>query len=308
MTDQPSTAEPAKQPSDQDKDVDVGRMSFGDHLEELRSRLIKALVGLVIATILSLVYARDVLVILCRPLMVVLDAHGIPTSLMAMGVTDPFVNFLKMGLLSGLIIALPWMTYQMWLFVAAGLYSHERRFVKLFGPVSMVLFAGGVAFMYFVVLPIVLNFFITFNESFGMPDLERSGLFGLLFEEEPQVEAKLPEGDWPNLPVVQEDPTEPTLGSVWVNGPDRRLKIKTDAGVLSWPLELEGSVTTVRSEFALQFYISFVLGLALAFGIAFELPVAVVFLALTRIVPARGMAKARRYAIFGIFVATALLT
>jgi sec-independent protein translocase protein TatC len=73
-------------------------------------------------------------------------------------------------------------------------------------------------------------------------------------------------------------------------------------------LELEGSVTTVRSEFALQFYISFVLGLALAFGIAFELPVAVVFLALTRIVPARGMAKARRYAIFGIFVATALLT
>ncbi|MHC4067773.1 MAG: twin-arginine translocase subunit TatC [Planctomycetota bacterium] len=229
MTDQPSTAEPAKQPSDQDKDVDVGRMSFGDHLEELRSRLIKALVGLVIATILSLVYARDVLVILCRPLMVVLDAHGIPTSLMAMGVTDPFVNFLKMGLLSGLIIALPWMTYQMWLFVAAGLYSHERRFVKLFGPVSMVLFAGGVAFMYFVVLPIVLNFFITFNESFGMPDLERSGLFGLLFEEEPQVEAKLPEGDWPNLPVVQEDPTEPTLGSVWVNGPDRRLKIKTEA-------------------------------------------------------------------------------
>jgi len=308
MTDASASEKLEEKPKGPDEDVDAKRMSFGDHLEELRSRLVRALVGLAIASALSLYFGREVLVVLCRPLLVVLDAHGMPPSLMAMGVTDPFVNFLKMGLLTGLIISMPWMIYQVWAFVAAGLYSHERRFVRLFGPVSLVLFAGGVAFMYFIVLPIVLNFFITFNESFGMPDLDRSGLFGILFEEEAPVETKLPEGDWPSIPLVEEDPTDPPLGSVWVHPGERRLKIRTEAGVLAMPLELEGSTTTVRSEFALQFYISFVLALALAFGLAFELPIAVVFLSLTRIAPARAMAKARRYAILGIFVATALLT
>ena len=77
-------------------------------------------------------------------------------------------------------------------------------------------------------------------------------------------------------------------------------------GGFSW--EKTDLADTLRSAFGLQFYVSFVLSLALAFGIAFELPVVVVFLAMTRIVPTRVMARSRRYVIFGIFVSTALLT
>ncbi|HUU83839.1 MAG TPA: twin-arginine translocase subunit TatC [Phycisphaerae bacterium] len=308
-SDPPST--PAPQQPKPDDPVDQVRMSFGDHLEELRTRIIRALIGMLIATVVSLIYSRDVLVILLRPLMVVLDAHGQRPSVMAMGVADPFINFLKMGLLCGLIVSMPWMLYQMWLFVAAGLYSREQRFVKLFGPVSMVLFAAGVAFMYFIVLPIVLNFFVKFNQSFGMPSLERGGLSALLLgKDEPEEEtAPTPlEGDWPSLPLVQKDPTRPAPGSAWVNLTDRRLKVQTDDGLLTLPLEVAETTAPVRSEYGLQFYISFVLSLALAFGIAFELPIAVIFLSATHIVPARAMAKGRRYIIFAIFVASAMLT
>ncbi len=288
-------------------------MSFGDHLEELRSRMTKALVGLAIGAVLSLIFSRDLLVILFRPLLIVLDAHGLRPSLLAMGVADPFVNFLKMGLLGGLIISMPWMLYQIWLFVISGLYVHERRFVKLFGPVSMILFAGGVAFMYFIVLPIVLNFFVTFNQSLAMPTLERSGFARLLLGEEELKEGDQAEltnfgGDWPRFPMVSKDPADPPESAVWINTRERRLKVQTDRGVWSLPLETAQSSAAVRSEYGLQFYVSFVLLLALAFGVAFELPIAVVFLSLTRLVPAQRMAKGRRYIIFGIFVATAMLT
>ena len=180
--------------------------------------------------------------------------------------------------------------------------------VKLFGPLSAVLFATGVIFMYFIVLPVVLNFFITFNQSFGMPSLERSGLAKLLLGNDEQPPAPPVTDDWPSLPVVGADPDEPPAGSVWVNAHQRRLKIQTDGGLLTIPLETADTAAAVRSEFGMKFYISFVLGLALAFGLAFELPIAVMFLSATHLVPARAMAKGRRYVIFGIFVATAVLT
>ncbi|MCP4248597.1 MAG: preprotein translocase subunit TatC, partial [bacterium] len=124
MTDQGDSPKPDKLAPDPDTGVEEFRMSFGDHLDELRSRLVMALIGLVVTTVLSLVYAREVLVVLCRPLLVVLDAHGLPPSLMAIGVTDPFVGYLKMALLSGLIVATPWILHQGWMFIAAGLYAY----------------------------------------------------------------------------------------------------------------------------------------------------------------------------------------
>jgi len=283
-------------------------MSFGDHLEELRSRLIRALLGVCLGTVLSLVFAKHVLALLYRPLLVVLDAHGLQPSLMAIAVADPFMSYLKMAVITGLIVSMPWVLYQVWMFVSAGLYHHEQRFVRLFGPVSLLLFAAGVAFMYAIVLPVVLNFFVRFNQSFGMPELERSGFMKVLLGSEATSQPAEPAVALPVFPVLREDPAEPAPGSVWINSTRRRLCVQTAEEVLVVPLERLGAAAAVSSQFALQFYVTFVLMLALAFGIAFELPIAVLFLAVTRLVSARTMAKARRYVIFGIFVVGAMLT
>ncbi len=290
--------------------VDDARMSFGEHLEELRGRMIKLLVGVVLGTVISLVYSQEVLAIIFRPLMMVLDAQGLPPKLMAVGVSDPFVGFLKIGLICGLIVSMPWILYQLWMFVASGLYAREQRFVKLFGPVSVMLFVAGVAFMYFIVLPIVLSFFVRFNQSFGLPDLSRTGFTRMLLGEadDPAETSAVNVDDLPVFPVASQPPADAPLGATWINPGGRRLCIQTGDGVLSVPLEKLDAVASVSSEFGLKFYISFVLSLSFAFGLAFELPIAVVFLSLTGIVTARQMARTRRYVIFGIFIGGSLLT
>ena len=308
----PVTGAAPPTPPGEDK-TDAARMSFGEHLEELRKRLIRGLLGLVVGTIISLVFARDVLEILYAPLLAVLYAHGHRPSLMSLDPSGPFMAFLKMGVLCGLILSLPWMAYQGWMFVSAGLYKHERRFAGLFGPVSAALFAAGVLFMYFVVLPIVMNFFVGFNERFSLPELGRGGLTGLLLggsgaATTQPAEASPPLEDWFQVPVVAEDPIEPPPGTIWVNAVERQLKVQTSDELWTVPLEKSRTGGAVRSEIGLKFYISFVLTRALAFGIAFELPVAVVFLAMTGIVTTAVMARSRRYVIFSIFIATAILT
>jgi len=308
MADTPSAATSAASSGRSTDDIDHSRMSFGDHLEELRSRLIKALLGLVVTTVLSLVFARQVLAVLYQPLLVVLDMHGLPTSLQALGVSDVFTSYLRMALLTGLVVAVPWMLYQVWMFVAAGLYSHERRFVKLFGPVSLLLFGIGVVFTYYIVLPMCLNFFVIFNQGFTVPELNRSGLFRLMFKAEPPPPAPDTSGDLASVPVLAKDPSDPAPGSMWVNQAERRLKVRTADGTLSMPLELRGASSAIRSEFSLQAYVSFVLSLALGFGIAFELPVAVVFLALTRIAPTRVLGRFRKHIIVFIVIAAGVLT
>jgi Sec-independent protein secretion pathway component TatC len=314
MTDADSpAANAATGPDAAENEADAARMSFGDHLEELRTRMVRGLLGLAVATILSLIFARRVLEILYRPLMAVLEANDQPTSLLALGIADAFLMFLKMSVLCGLIIATPWMVYQAWMFVAAGLYRHEQRFLRLFGPISGALFAAGVLFLYFVVLPIALNFFVSFNSRFLTPELEDGGLTGLLLGRgEPATtqpaDQDIAADDLFQVPVLEVNLTQASPGTIWVNPKDRRLYVQTEDELLTTPLNKGRYPPAVRSEFGLRFYVSFVLTLALAFGIAFEMPVAVVFLAMTGIVTTAMMAKSRRYVIFTIFIASAMLT
>lgn len=203
-------------------------MPFGDHLEELRKRMILAIVGLMVGTILSLVFARRVLEIVYAPLLAALDAHGLEPSLLAVDVSGPFVSYLKMGFLCGLILSLPWIVHQAWAFISSGLYHHEQRFFRLFGPLAAILFATGVLFFYFVVLPIVLNFFISFNAKFGTPDL-RGGLAERLADEDAEGEAasqpaSAPAADVFRVPVYRKDPAQPPEGAVWINETEHRLR------------------------------------------------------------------------------------
>ena len=81
----------------------------------------------------------------------------------ALNVQEAFLTYLKVSFVAGLLFASPWVFYQLWLFVAAGLYPHERRYIHVFLPMSVILFVGGALFCFFMVFPFVLKFLLSFN-------------------------------------------------------------------------------------------------------------------------------------------------
>lgn len=95
----------------------------------------------------------------------VVDVVNKPITL---NVQEAFMIYLKVALIAGLIFSFPWIAYQLWLFVAAGLYEHEKRYIFVFLPISMVLFGGGAVFCYFGVFPFVLDFLLKFNDYLGV--------------------------------------------------------------------------------------------------------------------------------------------
>src|SRR5512137_175113 len=107
-------------------------MSLGDHLEELRARLIMALLGLGAATTICLVFGTWIIRFLETPYM---RAVG-DQPLITLSPTDGFTCYMTIGLVSGVILASPWIFYQAWQFVAAGLYPHEKRYVYMAMPFS----------------------------------------------------------------------------------------------------------------------------------------------------------------------------
>jgi len=322
--------------ADDDAHGDGGRldgnvMSFGDHLEELRRRSIAGLIGLVLATLLSLLFAKRIMGLVLQPAMAVLRAHGQPTQLQQLSPPDTFLTYLKMALLSGLILAMPWILWQIWQFVSVGLYRNEQRFLKLFAPLSLGLFVVGVLFMYLVVLPVVLNFFVSFGESVTVGSVSPVGLQRFLISGDAEssdsaIQPKygdsngvLGDGDNVNLdadtnegattiPVLKRDPPNPPVGYEWVNTKRRTRCVMTPDGVLESQLQSRDEPEVVRSQFGLNFYVSFVLTMSLAFGIAFELPLVILFLIGTGIATADQLASSRRYVILGIVAAAAILT
>lgn len=216
------------------------RMSFGDHIEELRTRMIRAILGFVVALVAGLflsplalrfishpveralmqVYQRRLNVLQAKieagdkateqfnqPRDEVIEVHlatlaealGLPAagegkpdyvalpvrvrpfdtyldgkkldlqvgrkpSLAAFNVTETFLVYLKVAMGIGVVLASPWIFYQMWMFVAAGLYPHEKRYVHLVLPISLGLFLAGVFLCQFVVLPIGVDYLLSFNE------------------------------------------------------------------------------------------------------------------------------------------------
>ena len=98
-------------------------------------------------------------------------------------VQEAFLTYLKVSCISGLVLSSPWVIYQLWLFVAAGLYPHEKKYVYIYLPVSIFLFLGGVLFCFFAVFPVALNFMLKYNDYMGV---------------EPQIRLS----DWINFAVM----------------------------------------------------------------------------------------------------------
>lgn len=278
-------------------------MSLGDHLEELRGRLVLAITGLLIGTGICLLFGTRIIKFIERPYTKVFEVneanpqtkekektlklienlfnntrqklsddpntpnigqeteefvYKFCTEILVALSSDPnytsispsteqisperrlqilspaagFISYIKIALMAGLILSSPWVFYHIWMFVAAGLYAHEKKYVHSAVPFSAILFVTGALFFLFVVAPLTLGFLVKFNE-----------------------------------------------------------------GVLD-----------ARSNFTFADYISFITMLMLVFGLAFQTPVAIFFLNRTGLVTIQALRKSRKFVLLGIFVIAAMAT
>lgn len=200
--------------------------TFISHLLELRTRVLRAIIAVFAVFVALFPFSDRLYGLLARPLVAVLPQGS---SMIATDLPSTFLTPLKLTLAVALAVAIPYLLYQLWAFVAPGLYGHEKRMVFPLLVSSTALFYAGMAFAYFVIFPIVFRFFAK----------------------------TAPPG----------------------------VQVMTD----------------IRS------YLSFVFTLFFAFGIAFEVPVAVVLLAIMGIVEPKTLSEKRRYVVLAIFVAAAIL-
>jgi sec-independent protein translocase protein TatC len=276
-------------------------MSLGDHLEELRARLILAILGLLAGTVICLFFGRQIITFIQGPFdrimkdyakekveefqapwsylsdafftsmlraiesdpnapeidpnvvtyaqrvyadtvtaivedpnyrKAVAEVHSSASGrLIVIAPADAFIGFMKISLISGLIISSPWVFYQLWMFVAAGLFANERRYVRIAVPFSATLFVVGALFFLIVVAPLSLRFFLGF-----------------------------------------------------------------------------GHYIDVSSTYTFQKYISFVTMLMLVFGLGFQTPVAIFVLNRTGLVSIAALKSSRKYVIVGMFALAAVAT
>lgn len=128
-----------------------------EHLNELRKRLTWAVIGLAVGTVISFLFTEPLLQFLIAP-------YG--DMVQAISPTEPIETYFKVALVSGAILAMPVMLYQIWLFVAPALEKNERRFVYIFIPAALLMFSLGLTFSWYVLLPAAINFLAGF-----MPDI-----------------------------------------------------------------------------------------------------------------------------------------
>ncbi len=129
--------------------------TFISHLIELRDRLLHIVAGIVLTFICLFPFANDIYSVLAHPLLQQLPQGG---QMIATAVTTPFFVPMKVAMLSAFVISLPYTLYQVWAFVAPGLYQHEKRFAAPMIMLSTLLFLVGMAFAYFLVFPVVFGF------------------------------------------------------------------------------------------------------------------------------------------------------
>ena len=203
------------------------KSGFVAHLIELRDRLIKSLFSILVIFIGLVYFANDIYEFVAAPLVAHLPSTA---TMIATDVTAPFFAPFKLTLFVALFGAIPWILRQIWGFIAPGLYQHEKRMLMPILASSILLFYGGIAFCYFIVLPIILGFFTSVG---------------------PQMMTLAPD---------------------------------------------------------ISSYLGFVLKLFFAFGVAFEIPVAIMLLCWSGATTTQSLKQKRPYIVVGVFVVAMFLT
>jgi sec-independent protein translocase protein TatC len=157
-------------------------MTFTEHLQELRKRLKYCMYSIVVGALLCYAVRKELFVILVQPLIEAWTEAGLGTpKLHFLNPIEPFFTYLKIALISGVFLSAPVIFYQIWQFVAPGLYKKEKRYVIPFTVASAVFFLGGAAFGYFMVFPYAFQFFFAVAEQ-NMGTMQSMPGFGFKLE------------------------------------------------------------------------------------------------------------------------------
>lgn len=157
-------APPPPRPSEDDEDDDIGgKMSFLEHLDELRTRIIRSLLAVLVGFVISFAFIDRIFRFIMEPLQAVLPDGG---KLIYTEPAEAFILYMKVAALVGLIIALPALLWQAWSFVAPGLYANEKRLAIPFVVSGTVFFVCGALFSHYVVFPAAWVFFAGFSTDY----------------------------------------------------------------------------------------------------------------------------------------------
>jgi sec-independent protein translocase protein TatC len=148
-----------------------GKMSFLEHLDELRKRIIYAVIGVAIGFVISCFFITKIFDFIMKPMQAMLPAGQ---TLVYTEPSEAFALYIKMAVIAGVLIASPIVMSQVWLFIAPGLYSHEKKFAIPFVVMSSIFFIMGAAFSHYVVFPMSWKFFASFASDYltYMPRVE----------------------------------------------------------------------------------------------------------------------------------------
>lgn len=171
-----STGALQKPTDDEDDDAVGGRMSFLEHLEELRKRIINACLGIAIGVGCSFFFIQQIYDFLLGPTIATLPPGS---KLIYTQPTEAFALYINISLIAGIVLSAPFIMLQVWLFIAPGLYANEKKFVFPFVLLSTLGFLAGAAFNHYVAFPFIMSYFASFNTPnlSYMPQL--SEVFGL---------------------------------------------------------------------------------------------------------------------------------
>lgn len=274
-------------------------MPLGDHLEELRARIIIAILGLVPVFAVSLLLARTALRLIIAPMQEALLSQGLPGQLQTLSPVEPLTTWLRVGLVLTVILGAPWLIYQLWRFISPGLYRNERRFVHVLIPMSFFMSLAGVLFLYKLILPLVLVFFLQFGAGIGRIDASALAL---------------PDGtELPAVMVLPADPIAPEPGSWWMNTELMQLRIALSEGREGAErVRIVGVPVTGGNALAqqprLSEYTRLILNMALAFALGFQTPVVVLLLGWMGLVTPVSLGRVRKFAVLGAAVVGSILT
>jgi sec-independent protein translocase protein TatC len=221
--------------SSKDNELNKDKQPLLEHLIELRSRIIKTMIMIIVFFIFFYIFADNIYNFLVKPYAnAVAGEEG--RRLIFTALHETFFTYIRVAIFASLFVSLPFLLIQLWIFIAPGLYKNEKNVVLPYLLATPVLFILGSALVYYLIMPLAIKFFLSFESIGG-------------------------------------------------NG--------------ALPIQLEAKVNE---------YLSLIMRLILAFGLCFQLPVALTLMARVGLVSSEGLKKNRKYVIVGIFAIAAILT
>jgi len=279
------------------------RMPLGEHFEELRRCLIRALLAAVVGLGVCLIFGDGIMRVMCWPVAVAMRYRDIPVRLRTLAPAEGFTTYLKVCGICGLIASAPYGLWQMWQFIAAGLYPRERHYVQRYVPLSIGLFIAGAGFFFLVIAPICLAFFLGFGQRHYPAPPWTSPILRQATDEPSPGETTRPAVV--TVPVLDADPATPAEGQLWLRSGDNRLRLFRGGGVRVYEPAVESFLS---AELTLGHYVTFVAWLSLVFGLGFQVPIVVLVLCGSQIVPLQRMRMMRKYVVLALLLVAALLT